>query len=286
MNASQTSPVMASSISAGRPAFVYFLATFVISWLGAFLLVAPQLLRNQPIPKFTGLMMFPVMLLGPSTCGILLTWYLDGRAGLRNFFARLSPSKIGPLHLAALLISPSLILLVLFGLKTFVSPVYAPNHFFIGAGFGVVAGFFEELGWTGFALPKMLSSSKNWFAPAVFLGVIWGCWHIPVIDYLGTATPHSHAWLLFFLAFTAAMTAIRVLIAWLYVQTQSILLAQLMHAFSTASLVVFSPVAASAQQEAFWYSIYAAALWLLVLVLRFTGRFGSTASPAIQTPTV
>ena len=286
LNASPAAPLTASPLSAGRQAFVYFLATFAISWLGAFLLVARQLLHHQPIPKFTGLMMFPVMLLGPSACGIFLIWYFDGRAGVCNFFARLSPSKIRPRLLAALLIPPSLILLVLFALKTFVTPVYAPNRFFIGAGFGLVAGFFEELGWTGFALPRMFAASKNWFAPAILLGVIWGCWHIPVIDYLGTATPHGAAWLPFFLAFTAAMTAIRVLVAWLYAQTQSIVLAQLMHAFSTASLVVFSPAAASAQQEAFWYFIYAAALWLLFLVLKSTGRFGLTASRSIQTPTV
>jgi CAAX protease family protein len=63
------------------------------------------------------------------------------------------------------------------------------------------------------------------------------------------------------------MTAMRVLIAWLYSNTGSVRLCQLMHAFSTGSLVIFSPPTVSAGQEALWYAVYAAALWLLVLFL-------------------
>src|SRR6266849_1858527 len=40
----------------------------------------------------------------------------------------------------------------------------------------------------------------------------WASWHLPVINYLGTATPHGAYWYAFFLAFTVAMTAMRVLI--------------------------------------------------------------------------
>jgi uncharacterized protein len=271
----ETAPLTSSSLLARHPALVYFLATFAISWVGALLLVAPQLLHGEPIPKFTGLMMFPMMLLGPSVSGIFLTGFFDGRAGLREFLSRLSPSRISARWLTVLLIPPICVLAVLFALTRFLSATYVPNHFFVGAGFGIVAGFFEELGWTGFALPKMLSLYRGWLPSAILLGILWGCWHIPVIDYLGTATPHGSAWLPFFFAFTAAMTAIRVLIVWLYTKTQSVLLAQLMHAFSTASLVVFSPVAITPRQEAFWYFLYAAALWVLILFFFATGRFKS-----------
>ena len=105
------------------------------------------------------------------------------------------------------------------------------------------------------------------FSAAVLLGLLWGLWHAPVIDYLGTATPHGHSWFSFFLAFTATMTAMRVLIAWLYSNTKSVLLAQLMHVCSTGSLVIFSPPGVTAAQESFWYAFYAVALWLLIAAL-------------------
>src|SRR5215813_11886706 len=93
-----------------RPAAAYFLLAFFISWFGAFLLVAPRLFRGESIPKFTGLMMFPVMLLGPSISGIFLTWRFDGASGLHDFFSRLSRRRIQPCLLTALFIPPVLVL--------------------------------------------------------------------------------------------------------------------------------------------------------------------------------
>lgn len=250
----------------------YFGLTFAISWLGALAVVAPRLLRGEAIPKFSGILMFPIMLLGPVVSGILLTRAIDGGSGLRDLFSRMRKIRVEPPWYASLLIPPAAILIVLLCLKAFVSPVFAPNHFFVGASFGVVAGFFEEIGWTGYALPKM-ALKRNALPASIVLGVLWGAWHMPVIDYLGTATPHGAYWLPYFLAFTAAMTAMRVLIGWIYANTKSVALAQLMHASSTGSLVVLSPSRVTAGQEALWYAIYAIALWLIVgIVARIFGK--------------
>jgi membrane protease YdiL (CAAX protease family) len=73
----------------------------------------------------------------------------------------------------------------------------------------------EEIGWMGYAFPKM-RSQEDAFAPSILLGLLWASWHLPVINYLGTATPHGAYWYAFFLAFTVAMTATRVLICWIY----------------------------------------------------------------------
>jgi hypothetical protein len=71
----------------------------------------------------------------------------------------------------------------------------------------------------------------------------------------------------FFLAFTAAMTAIRVLICWVYANTRSVLSAQLLHISSTSSLVVLSPSRVNPAQEVTWYLLYALTLWLVVVIV-------------------
>jgi membrane protease YdiL (CAAX protease family) len=254
------------------PVVTYFALTFLISWSGALAVAAPHLIRHQPLPKITGLLMFPVMLLGPSLAGVLLTRIVDGKRGLGVLLSAIVRARVPAGWYAVLLIPPILVLTVLILLQRFVSPVYAPNRFFMGVLFGIPAGFLEEIGWTGYAFPKMLSA-KDGLAASVILGLLWAFWHLPVINYLGTATPRGVYWLPFFLAFSLAMTAMRVLISWIYINTKSVLLAQLMHVSSTGSLVVFSAAGVTAAQEAMWYGLYGTALWVAVgIVVKIFGR--------------
>lgn len=246
-----------------HPVIAYFALTFLISWTGALAVAAPHLVRHQPLPKLTGILMFPVMLLGPSLAGIVLTRIVDGKSGLRVLFSQMSRAWVPLGWYTALLIPPVLVLTVLLFLQRFVSSVYAPNHFFLGILFGIPAGFLEEIGWMGYAFPKMRSES-NGLVPSILLGLLWALWHLPVINYLGTATPHGSYWLPFFLAFSLAMTAMRVLIGWIYTNTKSVLLAQLMHVSSTGSLVLFSAARVTALQEAMWYALYGTVLWAAV----------------------
>lgn len=63
------------------------------------------------------------------------------------------------------------------------------------------------------------------------------------------------------------MTAVRVLICWVYVNTHSVLLAQMLHASSTGVLAVFSPARVSAGEEVLWYGVYAVLLWISVGII-------------------
>lgn len=255
-----------------HPIISYFVMTYIISWGGAFLVVAPTLLHGKPIPQLDGLLMFPVLLLGPSIAGITLTLLTEGRPGLRALFGRMRHWRVGGQWYAVILLPPALITGVLFTLRALVSPVFSPHLMIFGLFYGVVPGFLEEIGWTGYVFPK-LQTRHNSLTASLILGVLWGMWHLPVIDFLGAAWPHGAYWVPYAVAFVVAMTAIRVLIGWVYTNTQSLLLAQLIHVSSTASLVIFSPVPISPAQEAFWYGGYALLLWLVVaLVITIYGR--------------
>ena len=157
---------------------------------------------------------------------------------------------------------------VLFCLRAFASPVFAPGMFLLGILFACPAESLEEIGWMGFAFPGMSRAWSPLFA-SIVLGWFWSRWHLPDIDYLATATPHGAYKLHYFLAFPCAMTAMRVVIviAWLYSNTASVFVSRLPHASSTSALVVFSPPRVTAGQEARWHFAYGALLGLGVAIL-------------------
>jgi uncharacterized protein len=131
------------------PVATYFALTFVISWTGALAVAAPCLIRHQLLPKITGILMFPVMLIGPSVAGIALTRIVDGKRGLRVLLSQMFRARVPPRWYMALLLPPALVLTVLLFLERFVCPVYTPNRYFMGILFGIPAGFLEEIGWMG-----------------------------------------------------------------------------------------------------------------------------------------
>lgn len=249
-----------------RPVLTYFLLTFAISWAGALLVAAPALLRGHALSKQGGILMFPVMLLGPLLCGLALSRVVDGPGAVRRLCSRMRPDHVPARWYMLLALPPILIVGVLLALSRFVSAQFMPGLFWHGIFFGLPAGFLEEIGWTGYAFPHMMRKGHA-LRSAMLLGLLWGLWHLPVIDYLGAATPHGTYLLPFFLAFIAALAGLRAIICWAHVNTGSLLLAQLLHATSTGSLVAFSPVGVRASGEAIWYLGYAAALWIVVAVI-------------------
>jgi membrane protease YdiL (CAAX protease family) len=208
---------------------------------------------------------FPIMVVGVGMIGIVLTAATDGASGIRDLRSRLTRPVKQRWWLVAVL-PPIAILTVLVGLQTLVSTNYAPGFLIFGFAAGAFAGFFEELGWTGFAYPRMRSRFGA-LGGALLLGVLWGLWHFPVVDSFGAASPHGRYWPWFFGAFVAMIAALRVLIAWVYTNTGSLRIVQLVHASSTGFLVVLGAQRATAGQEALWYLAYAGVLWAFAIVV-------------------
>ncbi len=268
------------------PLAVYFALAYGFSVLALVVIGLPDLSGKSPVPS-SSFVMFPILVVGVGTSGLVLTAVTAGRQGVRELGRKMSRWRLGRRALA-LLIPPVGITAVLFVFRLLGSPAFAqePTVGFtlFGLGIGLVAGFFEEIGWTGFAYPRM-GARFGALGGALLLGVLWGIWHLPVVDSLGAASPHGSYLPEYFAAFVAAMVAMRVLIAWLYTNTRSVLIAQLLHASSTASLVALSAPHVSAAQEALWYAAYAALLWLIVavVVVRFGAGLARLRVPAEST---
>jgi uncharacterized protein len=83
----------------------------------------------------------------------------------------------------------------------------------------------EELGWRGYALPRMATAiGLRW--SSVLLGVVWAAWHLPLFFIPGVDLAGQS-----FLVFMLDVTALSVAFSYLYERTNgSLLLVMLLHA--------------------------------------------------------
>ena len=246
------------------PLVSYFFLAFAISWLGSLAAGGPKFFSGQELTLADAGLMFLPMIAGPSIAGILMTAVVDGRAGLKALFGRMRYWRVeGRWYAAAILIPPVFILITLGILTLLVSPDFSPVFVALGLIVGVMAGFFEEIGWMGFAYPRM-TKKRSALKAAIILGVLHALWHI-VADYIGASSLRGEYWLAHFIAMmVASMTAMRVLIVWVYENTQSLLLSQIMHASSTGFLGVLVSTPISPAYSTLFYVAYAILLWVFV----------------------
>jgi membrane protease YdiL (CAAX protease family) len=250
-------------------ASVYFFLVFLISWLGSFLAVGSKFLRGEVMDlSDVGLMAIP-MLGGPFAAGILMTVLVDGRDGLANFFSRMKKWNVSWRWYAPLLTFPILLLLTSSILSVAVSSELAPTFVAFGILMGLFAGFLEETGWMGFAFPKM-SEKSGLLSASIYLGIIHGFWHI-MADFLGNFNTLAGYWLPYFIGFFVHVVALRVLIVWVYANTESLLLSMLMHTCSSGFFVVLIPTAIAPQNWAIFYPVYGVVLWIpaVAVILKY-----------------
>ena len=255
-----------------HPVRTYFALAFAISWAGVLFVVGPDGIPTTIEHLITiGPAMFVAMLAGPSVAGLLMTSLVSGRAGLREVLARLLTWRVGGRWYAvALLTAPFLVMAVSLALSL-LSPEFLPAVFMTndkapvllsGLAAGLIVGIFEELGWTGFAIPRM-RRRYGVLSTGLLVGVLWGAWHFLMFWEPGSFSGAFPLALLLVKLFSW-LPAYRVLMVWVYDRTGSLLVAMLMHGSLTATQLILMPLPASGMSLLTSILAWAAALWIVV----------------------
>jgi membrane protease YdiL (CAAX protease family) len=256
-----------------HPVATFYTLVFAISWGGIVLILGPDGLfsTGATMPLAGG----AALLAGPSISGVLLTVLVDGKSGLRRLVSRLRKWRVGARWYAvALLTGPLVMVATVFGLSL-ASPEFrvdfltADNKLSIvvtGIVVGLSVGFFEELGWTGFALPR-LRRRYGVVTTGLVMGLLWSAWHFPM--FAGTTDPTGTlpAAVVVAVLLFAWLPPYRVLMVWVYDRTESLLIAMLMHVPISVTALVLASVATSATALVVPVLIWGAAFWLIVAVV-------------------
>ena len=266
-----------------HPERTYFALAFAVSWAGVLFVVGPGGIPTSIEHLLTiGPAMYVAMLAGPSVAGLLVTSLVSGRAGLREVLARLLVWRVGGRWYAvALLTAPFLVMAVSLALSL-LSPEFLPAVFMTnnkaplllsGLAAGLIVGIFEELGWTGFAIPRM-RRRYGVLSTGLLVGVLWGAWHFIMFWEPGSFSGALPLAVLLVRLFSW-LPAYRLLMVWVYDRTGSLLVAMLMHASLVASQLILMPLPLSAVPLLISILAWAAALWIVVamIVLANGGQF-------------
>jgi membrane protease YdiL (CAAX protease family) len=272
-----------TSVIKHHPVSAFFALAFAYSWIwwGVLFVVAPKGFEAGRAEMGVLALYGLFGATGSTVASIVTTRIVDGRDGLRALFSRLGKWRVDFVwYGAAILITPLLLTAILSTLSFVVSPVFLPamvttkdvtTLVAFGVIIGLVAGFFEELGWTGFAIPK-LQTRHSALATGLIVGVVWGIWHF-LPDFWGRVGSFGAFYIPNYVLFVIEVVAYRVLIIWVYNNSKgSLLLAVLMHASFSGSQAIFIPPLAVAD----WvrvHVVFAAVLWLVVaVVVATTGK--------------
>ena len=268
------------------PVLSYYLLVFAISLGGILILIGgPNHIpgtTEQAEKLFVPALL--IMFSGPFISGILMNFLIEGKKGIRKLLSQyLRWRTEGRWFAIAVFTGPILVLAVLFGLSLF-NQEFLPGIITVkdkigavifGVGWGLIGGgLFEETGWTGFAVPH-LRKRYSILSTGLIVGILWGIWHFMIAFWASNYLTGADSWTMFVAGFIAfyllALPAYRVLLVLVHDRTGSLPVIMLMHAFLSASTLIFQP-SSSGKIAFIWNLVLGIILWIIILAIVIANR--------------
>lgn len=267
VNSSQYRLGLVGAFVAGREVVTFFALTLVLSW-------AVWVPGAVGIVEYSSLALGVAIIVGgfgPLVAAAIVTWLVGD--SLRAWAGQVLRWRVRPRwYLAALgipLVLFAAVSLIYAALGNPIEPLASRQQIPLFAvllifAFNVVFVFLlgggqEELGWRGFALPRLLERFDAVTASLV-IGAVWAVWHLPLFVVEGSSqygTP--------FVPYAISLLALSMLFTWLYRATgRSVLLVMILHASYNSAPVLF-PFQLVETVTVSWF--LAAVLWALALGL-------------------
>lgn len=244
-----------------NPLLAYFGIVFALSWVLWFGASVTEAVLPRSVLTYVGIFM-------PGIVALVLTYYRSGADRTRSLLARLVKFDVAAkwfvfalFFMAAVKVLVAAITRVATGAWPVFGSESVPLMFLAAIGSTLIGGQVgEELGWRGYALPR-LSRPFGLGIASIVLGILWAVWHLPLFfildgDKVGQSFPF----------YLIQVVAISIALAWIYMKTGgSLLITMLLH----ASINNTKDIVPSAVSEASnpWRLHASLAGWLTVAIL-------------------
>jgi membrane protease YdiL (CAAX protease family) len=209
----------------------YFAITFAVSW--ACFLAACALSRTMAVGSGLSLPATGLLLVGtfaPALVALAMTVRTDGVEGVRAIAGRVLRWRVRArwyVFAVGYMVAIKLAVALVYRITIGTWPRFGNTSWYViivAIVFSTPAQAGEEIGWRGYALPR-LGARFGLARASVLLGIAWALWHLPLFFIPGVDNYGQP-----FAIFMVEVTALSVAVAWLYLNTGgSLLLTMLMH---------------------------------------------------------
>jgi len=173
---------------------------------------------------------FRLRAFGPLLFAVVLSYWLEGRAGLRNLFGAFFNWRVGPQWYALafgwkfLFTYAGVTGIYLLGIKGWpgwgagsgaIGFMHAFEGMLMNMPFIVGIAVVEETVWMKYCVTRM-QERYSAFASCLLVGLCWGLWYLPML-LVGEGVPDGYPWPVFLLS----MVCLTVLLGWTYNMTHS-----------------------------------------------------------------
>jgi membrane protease YdiL (CAAX protease family) len=261
------------------PVVSFFVLTYLINWLGMAALVAgvfpsfgewTLVYDGHDIAQIRGRRTF--LIWAPNIAAMIVLGITDGRRAVGRLMGQFLKWRVSlrwwmcafglPVVLTVLTI---LMFAFLGGAVDLSQSGHWVGVFVLRLLFSLTTGGFgEEAGWRGFALPR-LQRKMGALPASLLIGVVWSLWHWTHWTLIGLSLPSI-------LVMCAAITALSVVLTWIYNSSGSLLLVALMHVLFNALEATFSRSFAAVMPGGYFMGIFACVVVVFAVVLTVSSR--------------
>jgi membrane protease YdiL (CAAX protease family) len=208
-----------------HPLLFYFFLAYAISWI----LFIPYVLAEWGVLQGNYTIFYILHTFGPTLAAIAMTAAIAGKTGLHELRQRIRQWRAPwQWYLFILAGIPVLILLGIIAQPGALAGFHdLSSLLLISYPFAFIATFFgggplgEEIGWRGFALPRM----QKQYGPlwgTLLLGFLWSCWHLSDFLTASKGGGQGTGWTAFltnFPVFMLAVVSLAIIMTWIYNHT-------------------------------------------------------------------
>ena len=244
------------------PLLQFFLLAFALMWVCFFAVALAPIPAGTPLGQL-------FLLLGafaPSLAALLVTARAEGKPGVSALLRGVINWRVPArwyVFAVSFTVIVKLTVAIIYRLVLGAWPRFGTDPWYmipLAIAFSTPFQAGEEIGWRGYALPH-LAERFGLSRASVVLGIIWGCWHLPQFFIREADTYQQSFWV-----FVIGVTALSVILAWLWQRTGgSLLLTMLLHsAWNNSKDIVPSGVTSGTETFGFHASLVS---WITLAVL-------------------